>query len=201
MVPMNQFVRIFLFLFALLPSICAADDSEYPLSGHLLVAAAKMPDYRFMGTVIYIYEHSEMGALGLVINRPMASVPAAAIAEQFEIDAEAKDIDVQIFWGGPVEMSRGFVLHSSDYVNDASKVIADGVVLTADNEILGAIVEGMGPVDSVFVLGYAGWGPGQLERELSRGDWLTLRTEPEFIFSEDPERMWKEAQDLYSVEL
>ncbi|HIA21686.1 MAG TPA: YqgE/AlgH family protein, partial [Alphaproteobacteria bacterium] len=170
---MNQFVRIFLFLFALLPSICAADDSEYPLSGHLLVAAAKMPDYRFMGTVIYIYEHSEMGALGLVINRPMASVPAAAIAEQFEIDAEAKDIDVQIFWGGPVEMSRGFVLHSSDYVNDASKVIADGVVLTADNEILGAIVEGMGPVDSVFVLGYAGWGPGQLERELSRGDWLT----------------------------
>jgi len=154
-----------------------------------------------MGTVIYIYEHSEMGALGLVINRPMASVPAAAIAEQFEIDAEAKDIDVQIFWGGPVEMSRGFVLHSSDYVNDASKVIADGVVLTADNEILGAIVEGMGPVDSVFVLGYAGWGPGQLERELSRGDWLTLRTEPEFIFSEDPERMWKEAQDLYSVEL
>ena len=198
---MNPFVGIFLFLFALLPSICAADDAKYRLSGHLLVAAVNMPDYRFMGTVIYIYEHSEMGALGLVINRPMAWVPAAAIAEQFEIDVEAKDSNVQIFWGGPVEMSRGFVLHSADYVNDASKVVADGLVLTADKAILGAIMEGKGPVHSVFALGYAGWGPGQLERELFREDWLTLPTEPEFIFSEDPERMWKEAHDLYSVEL
>ena len=160
-----------------------------------------MLDYRFVGTVIYIYQHSKNGALGLVINRPVAWVPAASVAEQFQIEAESKNIDVQIFWGGPIHNSRGFILHSPDYVNDDSKIVAEGVVLTGDNEILEAILEGTGPADSIFALGYSGWGPGQLERELFRRDWLVLPANAEFIFNMDPQEMWGEALSSYSVEL
>ena len=198
---MNPFVGIFLFLFALLPSICAADDAKYRLSGHLLVAAVNMPDYRFMGTVIYIYEHSGKGAMGLIINRLMARVPAEAIAEQFEISSDIADIEVPIFWGGPVQISRAFILHSSDYVNNESKSVGEGVSLTNNDAMLAAVLEGHGPTGVVFAMGYAGWGPGQLEGELFRQDWINVPATPEFIFGVDPDLMWDAAQDLYSVAL
>ena len=160
-----------------------------------------MLDYRFAGTVIYIYQHSKNGALGLVINRPMALVPAQSVAEQFKLKVDAKHSDVQIFWGGPIHSSRGFFLHSPDYTNEGSDVIAEGVVLTGNNEILGAILEGTGPINSIFALGCAGWGPGQLERELFREDWFTLQTKSAFIFDVNPLEMWEAARDQLSIEL
>jgi putative transcriptional regulator len=131
----------------------------------------------------------------------MALVPAQSIAEQFELKVDPNHSDVQIFWGGPVHSSRGFFLHSPDYTNEGSNVIAEGVVLTGNNEILGAILEGRGPTNSIFALGCAGWGPGQLERELSREDWFVLQTKSEFIFEADPFEMWAVAMDQLSIEL
>ena len=201
LVAMKQLPRIFLFLFLYQSSGSVAEEVDSSLSGHLLIAADKMLDYRFAGAVIYIYQHSKNGALGLVINRPMALVPAQLIAKQFELKVDTKHSNVQIFWGGPIHSSRGFFLHSPDYTNEGSDVIAEGVVLTGNNEILGAILEGTGPTNSIFTLGSAGWGPGQLERELSREDWFVLQTKSAFIFDADPFEMWKVAMDQLSIEL
>ncbi|PPR17765.1 MAG: hypothetical protein CFH37_00905 [Alphaproteobacteria bacterium MarineAlpha9_Bin7] len=194
-------LAILLFLLQLLPASVAAKDDKYHLSENLLVAARTMLDPRFVGTVIYIYEHSDKGAMGLIINRLMARVPAKAIAEQFKISSDVADIEVPIFWGGPVQISRAFILHSSDYVNNESKVVGEGVMLTNNDAMLAAILDGHGPTGVVFAMGYAGWGPGQLEGELFREDWINMPATPEFIFGVDPDLMWNAAQDLYSVEL
>ena len=198
---MMRLFRTFLFLFLFHSSVSFAEEADSSLSGYLLIAAEKMVDYRFSGSVVYIYQHSKNGALGLVINRPMALVPAQSIAEQFELKVDTKQSDVQIFWGGPVHSSRGFFLHSPDYSNEGSDVIAKGVVLTGNDEILGAILEGRGPINSIFALGCAGWGPGQLERELFREDWFVLQTKSAFIFDADPLEMWAVAMDQLSIEL
>lgn len=198
---MKRLFQTFLFLFLYQSSVSVSEGVDSSLSGYLLIAADKMLDYRFAGTVIYIYEHSKNGALGLVINRPIALVPAQSVAEQFKLKVDTKHSDVQIFWGGPVHTSRGFFLHSPDYTNGSSDVIAEDVVLTGNNEILGAILEGRGPTKSIFALGCAGWGPGQLERELFREDWFVLQTKSTFIFDTEPSEMWAVAMGQLSIEL
>ena len=201
LVAMQRLFWTFLFLFLFQSSVSVAEEGNSSLSGHLLIAAEKMLDYRFAGTVIYILRHSKNGALGLVINRPVALVPADSIAEQFELEVDTNHSDVQMFWGGPVHISRSFFLHSPDYINEGSDIIADGVVLTRNNEILGAVLEGTGPKNLIFALVCAGWGPGQLERELFREDWFVLQTKSAFVFDTDRFEMWEAAMDQLGVEL
>ena len=200
---------VFFALFLLAPLFVAGADSgaraedrkAASLTGKLLVAAPSMMDPRFAGTVIYMCEHSPNGALGLILNREMATVPGAAIVDQFELETEARQGEYRVIWGGPVEYGRGFVLHSTDYLREDSVVVDDGVALTTDSQILVDMLEGNGPKRSLLALGYAGWAAGQLESELMRDDWITVPGDAEFVFTEDAEGMWDAAMKRLCIDL
>ncbi len=165
-------------------------DSPY-LDGQLLVAMPGMTDERFARAVIYVCAHSPEGAMGIILNRPAANVNMPDLLVQLEIVPELDRIHLpeqvgrmQVLMGGPVETSRGFVLHSPDYhIAQSTLPIDDSVCLTATIDILRAIAQGRGPREAVLALGYAGWGAGQLELELQANGWLNCPASTELIFS------------------
>jgi putative transcriptional regulator len=160
------------------------------LDGQLLVAMPGMLDERFARTVIYICAHSAEGAMGIVVNKPAADLSLPDLLVQLDIVPEAERImlprqvgRMQVLMGGPVETSRGFVLHSPDFFLDQSTLpIDDGVCLTATVDILRAIAKGEGPQEAVLALGYAGWSAGQLETEIQANGWLNCTADAELIF-------------------
>jgi putative transcriptional regulator len=161
------------------------------LDGQMLVAMPGMMDERFSRTLIYLCAHSPEGAMGIVVNKPAADLSFPDLLVQLEIIPEAERIrlpqrvgSMQVLMGGPVETSRGFVLHSPDFYLDQSTLpIDDGVCLTATIDILRAIAKGEGPSSAVLALGYAGWSPGQLETEIQANGWLNCPADPELIFN------------------
>ena len=132
------------------------------LTGQLLVATPLMPDPTFMRTVIYMVRHDGGGAMGLVLNRPMVEIPLARLLEQLGIESKDASGTVRTHYGGPVERTRGFMLHTADYVGKSTVLIKDGVAMTWQPEIWRAIADGTGPRRRLFVLGHSGWAPGQL---------------------------------------
>jgi len=160
------------------------------LDGQLLVAMPGMGDERFARTVIYVCAHSPEGAMGIVVNKPAADLSMPDLLVQLDIIPEDERIRLpnrvgrmQVLMGGPVETSRGFVLHSPDFFIDQSTLpIDEDVCLTATVDILRAIARGEGPQSAVLALGYAGWGAGQLESEIQANGWLNCPADPELIF-------------------
>ncbi|MBF9195511.1 YqgE/AlgH family protein [Microvirga terrestris] len=165
-------------------------ESTY-LDGQLLVAMPGMMDERFARAVIFICAHSTEGAMGIILNRPAANVTMPDLLVQLEIVPEAERIrlpqkvgNMQVLMGGPVETSRGFVLHSPDFhLSQSTLPIDDGICLTATIDILRAIAAGRGPENAVLALGYAGWGAGQLEMELQANGWLNTPADAEIVFN------------------
>ena len=149
-----------------------------------------MLDERFANSVIYLCAHSAEGAMGIVVNRPAADLNMPDLLVQLDIIPEENLIRLpqrvgrmQVLMGGPVETSRGFVLHSPDfYIDQSTLPIDDSICLTATVDILRAIAEGQGPESAVLALGYAGWSPGQLETEILSNGWLNCPADPELIF-------------------
>lgn len=162
-------------------------------SGQLLVAMPAMPDPRFSQSVIYICAHNEDGAMGLVINRAMPEVTFPDLLDQLGIELHDPAAAIRIHAGGPVESGRGFVLHSPDYVHESTLVVNGQMALTATVDIVKAIAEGRGPEQSLLALGYAGWGPGQLENEILENGWLSMNAAPELVFELNPDRKWEGA--------
>ena len=164
-------------------------ESRY-LDGQFLVAMPGMADDRFARAVIYVCAHSAEGAMGIVLNRPASDLNFPDLLVQLEIVPEAERISLpkrvgrmQVLMGGPVETSRGFVLHSPDfYIDQSTLPIDDSVCLTATIDILRAIARGEGPENAVLALGYAGWGAGQLETEIQQNGWLNCPADAELIF-------------------
>ncbi|WP_201861148.1 YqgE/AlgH family protein [Microvirga soli] len=165
-------------------------ESTY-LDGQLLVAMPGMMDERFARAVIFICAHSAEGAMGIILNRPAANVTMPDLLVQLEIVPEVERIrlpqkvgNMQVLMGGPVETSRGFVLHSPDFhLTQSTLPIDDGICLTATIDILRAIAAGRGPENAVLALGYAGWGAGQLEMELQANGWLNTPADAEIVFN------------------
>ncbi len=181
----------------------AATRSRY-LAGQFLVAAPKMADPRFKRTVIYMIAHDAEGAMGLIVNRPFGSGRLSALMEGFGVKepiAKELDGDVRLHYGGPVQQGRGFILHSSDYKDVGTTIVSGDVSMTSRVEVLMAIAEGKGPKHSLFILGYAGWGAGQLENEMARQDWTTAPAELDMIFSDDPESVWRKVSKVSGLEL
>jgi putative transcriptional regulator len=171
------------------------------LTGQLLIAAPTIGDPRFAHTVILMVRHDKEGALGIVINRPVGERSIAALLEATGHD----DTDVagilRVFAGGPVQPELGFVLHSAEY-RRAETVDVDGrVAMTASRQVLLDIGHNQGPEKSLFALGYAGWGPGQLDGELARHDWFTTPEEPKLVFDDDREKLWEDAMARRTREL
>lgn len=167
----------------------AREDACY-LDGQMLVAMPGMTDERFQRTVIYLCAHSAEGAMGIVINRPAADVSFSDLLVQLGIVSDADEIRLpgrlarmSVLMGGPVETSRGFVLHSPDFfIDESTLTIDDEVCLTATIDILRAIAKGGGPESAVLALGYAGWGAGQLESEIQANGWLNCPADPSLVF-------------------
>ena len=167
-------------------------EGENFLEGKLLIAMPGMTDERFVQTVIYMCAHSGRGAMGLVINKPIKGLSFAELMKQLEIETSVETSDLAVLYGGPVETGRGFVLHSSDYTaSDSTLNVSTNISLTATLDILRAISEGRGPKQALFALGYAGWGPGQVETEFQTNGWLHCEADPALIFDTDPDDKWK----------
>ena len=167
-------------------------DTGY-LTGHLLVAMPSMRDPRFARTVIYLCAHSSDGAMGLVVNRLIGSITFPDLLEQLGIDNSDVDKEIRVHFGGPVESGRGFVLHSSDYEQDATLQVSEKVGLTATVDILRDLAAGGGPRLSLLALGYAGWGPGQLDSEIQANGWLHVAADEGLVFDDELDRKWERA--------
>ena len=163
------------------------------LTGQLLVAMPQMRDPRFTRTVIYMCAHTPDGAMGLVVNRLVGSITFPDLLAQLGIDNQGRGEEIRVHFGGPVESGRGFVLHSSDYVENGTLVVADNVALTASIDILKDIARGGGPRKSLLALGYAGWGAGQLDTEIQSNGWLMVPSDEALIFDENLDGKWERA--------
>jgi putative transcriptional regulator len=171
------------------------------LTGQFLIASPRIGDPRFAETVIYMLNHDAQGALGLVVNRVIGQGPLDKFLKGFGIDAGDRGGTIDLHYGGPVESGRGFVLHTTDYQDANSKPVDGRVAWTVQLDVLKAIAEGKGPQKSLLALGYAGWGPGQLEGELKRGDWLTAPADEDILFGEDQATKWQRATKKAGVPL
>lgn len=171
------------------------------LEGQFLIAMPSMADNRFEHSVIYVCSHSEQGAMGLIVNQVARHLSLEELLIQLNIVDDGNAIrlppqvrDMDVYKGGPVEVERGFVLHSDDFqLNQSTLSIDNGICLTATLEILRALAEGTGPRQAMLALGYAGWGPGQLEEELQANGWLTAPADPEILFDKDAAHKWQRA--------
>jgi len=170
------------------------------LPGQLLIAMPSMTDPRFEKSVIYMCAHNSDGAMGLVINRAIDSLTFPELLEQLEIDPRSDGDQIRVLFGGPVEQARGFVLHSPDYLQDASLVVDDNVVLTATIDILRAIADGTGPNNCLLALGYAGWGAGQLDSEIKSNGWLSVDADEDLVFGCDLDEKWERAMTKIGID-
>lgn len=161
------------------------------LAGKLLVAMPGMADPRFDRSVIMVCAHSDDGAMGLIVNKPNPELSFASLLDHLNIPAAPQGRDIRVHVGGPVERGRGFVLHSADYPEQvASMGVPGGWRMTATLDILEAFARGQGPSTALLALGYSGWGPGQLEAEIGRNDWLVCDARKDLVFAEDDAGKW-----------
>ncbi|SDF29676.1 YqgE/AlgH family protein [Limimaricola pyoseonensis] len=164
------------------------------LSGKLLIAMPGMGDPRFDHAVIFICAHSEDGAMGLIVNKPATEVRFSDLLDQLGISPDPGLRDIRVHIGGPVEESRGFVLHSTDYESEQGTLQVDeGTAMTATLDVLEEIAHGRGPKSSLLALGYAGWGPGQLEDEIAQNGWLIGEAQHAVVFGRANEHKWTAA--------
>lgn len=166
----------------------------------MLVAMPGMADPRFEKTLIYMCAHSSEGAMGLVVNKPFREITFPDLLEQLGIEEDGGENRIDIHFGGPVEAARGFVLHSPDYVREATLVVDEDVALTATIDILKAIASGLGPKRKLLALGYAGWGPGQLDQEILDNGWLHVDADDDLVFGDDLDHKWNLAMNKIGID-
>jgi putative transcriptional regulator len=171
------------------------------LKNHFLVAMPGMADPNFNGSVIYIADHSDKGALGLLINRPMDDLDLGALFERIELSLEGKAIGASpVFFGGPVQTDRGFVLHRPVGNWSSSLRVSDEVALTSSKDVLEAVAAGSGPQELLVTLGYSGWGPGQLEEEIAHNAWLTAPADAQLLFEVPADKRLARAFALLGID-
>ena len=170
----------------------ARDDDRF-LTGQLLIAMPAMADPRFAQSVIYLCAHTEEGAMGLVLNRPLAKPSFDELLRQLEIAPVPPARRIRLCAGGPVDNARGFVLHTADWTGEGSLRVNERLALTASLDVLAAIAGGGGPRQGLLALGYAGWGPGQLDAEIQQNAWLTVAADERVVFDARTDSKWREA--------
>jgi len=173
------------------------DRDKMDLAGQILIAMPGMADPRFDRSVILICAHSAEGSMGLIINKPLEDMSFSGLLEHLKIPIGPEGRDIRVLLGGPVERGRGFVLHSADWrkarPEGATMAVPGGFGMTATTDILEALAKGDGPANALLALGYSGWGPGQLEAEIARNDWLTCDAAQGLVFGGDDSGKWSAA--------
>ena len=171
------------------------------LTGKLLLAMPTMGDPRFEQSVIFICSHSDEGAMGLIINKPSEQVKFAELLKQLDLEPEPSARHTPVYFGGPVEMGRGFVLHSKAYAaNETTIMVGTDFGMTATLDVVEDLAKGDGPEVSLLALGYAGWGPGQLEDEIMANGWLTCDADLNLVFDEADSAKWTKALNKLGID-
>lgn len=185
-----------------MPDSTAATD----LSNHFLLAMPGMADPNFAGALVLVVEHNDKGALGLVINKP-TTMSLPTLLSRIELDVVTvndRDLTVpaaiQVFYGGPVQTDRGFVLHQPSGQWNSTVSIGDQISLTTSKDVLEAVAAGRGPERLLVTLGYAGWGPGQLESEIGQNAWLTMPADPGLVFDIPADARFAEAYRMLGID-
>jgi len=171
------------------------------LTGQCLIAMPGMEDSRFVQTVVYLCSHSTEGAMGIILNKDMPDMDFPQMLEQLNIPCTPACSNVHVHYGGPVEQGRGFVMHSADFMSESSMLVDDRRALTATVDILRAIAEGRGPLQSFLALGYAGWGAEQLEEEIKHNAWLIVQADDDLLFGTNNEKKWERAINKLGIDV
>ncbi len=172
-----------------------ASSPAASLVGRFLVAAPSMPDERFQKSVVFVCKHDDDGALGIIVNNKVEDLPLGQVYKQLGIEVPSNEVERAVLFGGPVETSRGLVLHSADYKRDETLLIDGGMALTASLEILKDMAGGSGPKQAWLALGHSGWAPGQLDREMQDNAWLVVDADAALVFDTDFDAKWQRALD------
>jgi putative transcriptional regulator len=159
-----------------------------------------MGDPRFSQSVVYLCAHTAEGAMGIVLNRPLAAPSFEDLLRQLKVDPTPPARSIRLCSGGPVDNARGFVLHTTDWTDEASLKVDDTLALTASLDILKAIATGGGPKQGLLALGYAGWGPGQLDSEIQQNAWLTAPADLDIIFDRSDDTKWRRALAILRID-
>ena len=171
------------------------------LTNQFLIAMPTLADPNFFQTVTYVCAHNEEGAMGIIINRPM-DLHLGDILSQMDISADTPGVSgIQIYEGGPVQRERGFVIHQPPGHWDAMLPVTEAIGVTTSRDILAAVARGEGPQHSLIALGYAGWGAGQLEREMAENAWLSGPADSSIIFDLPDDKRWHAAAALLGVDI
>lgn len=185
-----------------LPGTGASAAERPSLAGRMLVAAEKLADPFFRHAVVYLVQHDRAGAIGLIVNRRMGEGSLAELVAELGFELP-EDRRVKLYFGGPVALRGVFVLHSPDYAGTGTMRAPDGLAMTGDKSIIKAIADGHPPKRMRFMMGYAGWGAGQLDDEIERGDWLDAPADDGLIFEDGAEtdEIWRRARDKAGLTL
>jgi len=176
------------------------DTDDTSLTGQLLIAMPAMDDPNFAHSVILLCAHTDEGAMGIVLNQPLAKPSFDALLAQLDVEPVPPARQIQLCQGGPVDHGRGFVLHTSDWISDGSLRVDDRLALTASLDVLQEIAQGGGPKESMLALGYSSWGPGQLDREMQENVWLSAPGELTLLFDADHGTKWRRALAILRVD-
>jgi len=171
------------------------------LENHLLIAMPSLGDSYFNKTVTYICEHNDEGAMGLIINSPV-NITLNELLAQLDADKdESPELSQQVLTGGPVSPDRGFVLHSPQKAWSSSLALSDEIMITTSKDILMSLGSEEAPEKFMVTLGYAGWGPGQLEQELQDNSWLTIPADSDILFHTPIEQRWKKSAEKIGIDM
>jgi len=168
-----------------------SDSKTTSLRNSFLLATPAMRDSRFRFAVVYIVSHDRSGAMGIIVNKRKSGLFISDLLEQIGISGDVQVADTPVLDGGPVDIDRGFVLHSSDYFKpESSLIISDTLSLTSTKDVLESLVSDHHPKNAMLAVGYAGWGPGQLEKEIAENSWLVTDADESLVFSKDLDGKW-----------
>lgn len=167
-------------------------ENKTNLKNHFLVAMPTLADPNFKQSVVYIHEHSDTGAIGMVVNKPMR-INLGSVFEHLKIKSELDEVnDIEVLMGGPVNQENGFILYQPK---------AKQIEVSASKEMLQNIALGKGPQDFIVTLGYSGWGNGQLEEEIMRNDWIIVPADPDILFATPMNNRWRKSAELIGVDI
>jgi len=169
------------------------------LAGHLLVATPQMTDPRFRHKAIFMCQHDENSAMGLIINQPSDDITIAMLSDQLNLDHPRFAPETPVYIGGPVEPKRGYILHTDDQMMPQSVSVSDNICLSMHVDMITEIVRGLGPVHAKIMLGYAGWSAGQLEDEMKQNMWFHFPATSKTLFSTDDHDIWEQCFTLMGI--
>lgn len=183
------------------PNIIDANAQNGYLAGQLLVATPVIESGCFQKSVVYVFNHGPEGAMGLIINQPLELINYNSLLEGMNLPKDSPASEIPVYFGGPVERTRGFVVHSTDYQRDFTLARSIELAITASSAILGDIVAGNGPKHAALIVGYAGWGAGQLEAEIEQNSWISVPATEKLMFGTDNELKWATASKSLGIDM